>query len=116
MIKRYLAVTGLLVLVMLALYLFLRHLVNASDGAAMANSGTRGGATLPKNDNEQIAVDPRAQTIVIKRQGGETVTHLPDRQSVIDVRKDGTVKVTAAQYGLEMRPFVGLNYSDDVRI
>jgi hypothetical protein len=73
-------------------------------------------SALPPSDKEQIVVDPRNHTLVIKRLTGTTVTHLPDRQSVIDIRKDGTTTVTASQFGLECVPFVGLGYSDNVRI
>ena len=73
-------------------------------------------AVLPKDDAEQIVVDPRTHTIIIKRPTGTTVTHLPDVQSVIDIKKDGTVKVTAPQWGWERRAFVGAGYSDKLRL
>lgn len=72
-------------------------------------------APLPINDTEQLIVDPRNHTLIVKRPGNTTVTHLPDRPTVIDVQKDGTVKITASQYGLEHRLFIGAGYSDALR-
>lgn len=85
-------------------------------------SKTRGMATskasvvLPSNDVEQIRVDPSThKLIVVTLRGTQTVT-LPDRVSTIDVRKDGTVKVTAPQMGFETHPFVGLGYGQGTRL
>lgn len=110
MIKRYLILISLLALVLLGLWLLAFR-----SGKPLSNNPVTG-APLPKDDTEQIVVDPRNHTIIIRRPNGDIVTHLPDKQTVIDVRKDGTVKVTSPQWGLEMRPFLGLGYSDDARL
>ena len=73
-------------------------------------------AVLPSNDVEQIHVDPSTHRLtVVTRKGSQRMT-LPDRASTIDVRKDGTVKVTAPQMGFETRPFVGLGYGQGTRL
>ena len=64
---------------------------------------------LPINDREQIIVNPETHQLIVLRKGqkNETLT-LPDRASVIDIHNDNSVKVTAAQMGLEHAPFLGL--------
>lgn len=109
MIKRYLILISLLALVLLGLWLLAFR-----SGKPLSNHPITG-APLPKDDTEQIVVDPRNHTIIICRPSGDIVTHLPDKPTVIDIHKDGTVKVTAPQWGLEARPFIGFGYSDDVR-
>jgi|ERR1700690_131053 len=70
---------------------------------------------LPAQDKEQIIVDPVKHQLIIVRPGKTTITTLPDRRSTIDVKKDGSVTVTAPQFGFEARPFVGAFYSDKLR-
>lgn len=108
MFKRYTALAALLALVLLGLWLLFR--VRPGDGRLAP------GAPLPNDDREQLIVDPRNHTIIIRRPSGDTVTHLPDKQTVIDVRKDGTTRVTSSQIGWELRPFVGMGYSNDAHI
>jgi hypothetical protein len=70
---------------------------------------------LPKNDVEQIVVNPANHTLtVINTSGHKTVT-LPDRASTIDVLKNGQIKVTSKQFGFEHHPFVYTGYSDALR-
>ena len=69
-------------------------------------------AVLPPNDLEEIIVDPVKHTlIVVKPTGNQTMT-LPDHQSVIDFHKDGSVKITSPQSGLEHRFFFGIQGSN----
>jgi hypothetical protein len=70
---------------------------------------------LPPNDKEQIIVDPVKHTLIIVRPGGNETVTLPDRPSVIDIRKDGSVSVTSKQFGFEHRFFLGLDGSDAIR-
>lgn len=72
-------------------------------------------AVLPPDDKEQIIVDPVKHTLIIVKPTGNQTLHLPDRPSVIDIRKDGIVQVTAPQWGFERIPFVGVGYSDKLR-
>lgn len=72
---------------------------------------------IPSNDTEQIIIDPIHHTIITTdAHNHQTVTTLPDRQSVIDIHKDGSVQVTSAQWGKELRPFGGLAFSDAARL
>src|ERR1035438_10221296 len=70
---------------------------------------------LPSSDVEQIRVDPITHKLIILTSKGTQTITLPDQVSTIDVRKDGTVKVTSPQFGLQFRPFVGMYYSDVLR-
>jgi hypothetical protein len=70
---------------------------------------------LPVNDKEQIIIDPVKHQLIILRPGGDTITTLPDRRSVIDIKKDGSVIVTAKQMGFETRPFIGLGLGSGFR-
>lgn len=71
---------------------------------------------LPGNDVEQIRVNPSThQGIIVTPRGTQTFT-LPDRVSTIDVRKDGSVKVTSPQMGFETHPFVGVGYGQGTRL
>lgn len=73
-------------------------------------------AVLPQNDKEQIVVDPKKHQLIIRNSDGKsTITTLPDKTSVIDIRKDGSVKVTASQYGFEVAPYIGMNQSNIFR-
>lgn len=68
-------------------------------------------AVLPKADKEQVIVDPFHHTIhIITQQGIEQMT-LPDHSSKIDVLKDGSVKITASQFGVELRPYLGVGFT-----
>lgn len=71
---------------------------------------------LPPADSEQILVNPaRHQLTIVTGTGTRTMT-LPDRESVIDVLKDGGVKITSPQYGWERHMFVGVVGADHFRI
>lgn len=71
---------------------------------------------LPKQDREQIIVNPdKHQLIIVRPEGNETLT-LPDRSSTIDIRKDGTVKVNAAQFGFEHHITLGVMFSNQFRV
>lgn len=111
---RYTALAGLAALFLLGLYLLLR--VRSGGARGTLSRPASPGAVLPKDDNEQIIVDPHLHTLIITRPTGTTVTHLPDHATVIDVRKDGTVGVTSPQWGLERRLFAGAYMSDKFRL
>lgn len=71
---------------------------------------------LPPNDLEQIQVDPSTHQLIITTKIGSHIVTLPDRTSTIDVLKNGTVKVTSPQFGLEHHMFIGLLGSDHARL
>lgn len=70
---------------------------------------------LPPNDKEQIIVDPVKHRLTVVQSTGIKVINLPDHPSVIDIHKDGSVVVTAPQYGFEHRFFLGGMVSDQGR-
>lgn len=98
-----------------ALALFIAIIIGLLLGYIFKKSLPPRQSTPPK-DNEQIVVDPRRHTIIIHRPTGDTVTHLPDKPTIIDIWKDGTASVNSSQYGFETRPFVGLGFSNDAHI
>lgn len=76
---------------------------------------------LPVNDQAKVIVDPEHHTItVVKRGAGNkvdtTTTFLPSRGASIDLRKDGSVLVTAPKWGTEINPFVGGAFGSDIRL
>lgn len=71
---------------------------------------------LPNDDIEQVIVDPIKHQLIITTKAGTTRQTLPDRQTLFDIKTDGTVKITASQFGYEARPFIGIGISQGVRI
>jgi hypothetical protein len=86
------------------------------QGRSCAKPKPKSPAVLPANDTEQITVDPSRHIISILTPAGRRTETLPDRPSTIDVRKDGTVKVTSSQMGLERHWFVGVVGADHARV
>ena len=71
---------------------------------------------LPKNDTEQIKVNPGSHTLTIITPSGQKTVTLPDRTSTIDVLKSGQVKITSPQFGFEHHVFLGFQASDRGRL
>lgn len=113
MIKRYALVAGLLALILLGLYLYLR--VRYGRPRTL-NVPAVSSAVLPKDDREQIIVDPVRHNLIIVRPTGNETISLPDRPTTIDIKKDNTVRVIAPQWGYEHRAFAGLYASDRLRV
>jgi len=97
---------GIIVTALLAAFLYGR----------CAKPKTTGPGILPKDDKEQIIVDPDHNSLIIRRpmKPDQHLT-LPDRPSTFDIKNDGTVKVTSAQMGWEEHPFIGGMISDQFR-
>lgn len=70
---------------------------------------------LPAGDTEQLIINPVTHQLTVVTVNGSHVVTLPDHVSVIDVHHNGTVTVTAPQFGLEARPFVGAFFSNKLR-
>lgn len=112
--KRYTVITGMFALVLLGLVLYLRvRYGRPASGLEIAHPSV---AVLPKDDKEQIIVDPSRHSLIIVRPTGNQTLSLPDRQSVIDIRKDGTVQVISPQWGWEHRVFFGIHGSEVLRL
>jgi hypothetical protein len=108
MIKRYLKLLGGCTLLLLGGFFWLQHRIGGVRPAS-----NRPPTVLPPDSKEQIIVNPIKHSLIIVRPGKTETVTLPDRPTVIDVKKDGTVKVTASQFGFESRPFLGLSASLD---
>lgn len=76
---------------------------------------------LPADDQAKVIVDPAHHTITVVKRGqgskGSTATtsFLPRSGASIDLRKDGSVLVTAPKWGTEVSPFVGGAFGSDIR-
>jgi len=81
-----------------------------------ATSGPNASPILPKNDTEQITVDPTTHRITILTSSGPKTETLPDRPSTIDIHKDGTVSVNSKQLGFETKPFLGVGLGEGLRV
>jgi hypothetical protein len=80
------------------------------------NSGTPPApAVLPPDVKEQIVVNPIKHTLTIIKPGRDETLSLPDHPSTISLKDDGTIKITAPQFGTELRPFFGVFYSNNLR-
>lgn len=73
-------------------------------------------SVLPVRDSEQIIVDPSHNSLIITTGAGRQTLFLPSKPTVIDIHKDGNVKVTSPQYGFEHRLFVGGLFADKGRL
>jgi hypothetical protein len=83
---------------------------------AGATSGPNASPILPKNDTEQITVDPGTHRITILTPSGPKTETLPDRPSTFDIHKDGTVTISSKQLGFETKPFIGIGLGEGVRV
>ena len=78
--------------------------------------GPNPAAVLPKNDKEQLIINPKTHQLIILQSGQKNkIETLPDRVSKVDILKDGSVKVTAQQFGFESHPFIGVGLDQGFR-
>jgi len=84
-------------------------------GASRPPSGPNPATVLPSNESERITVDPEKHTLIIQTPMKVKVVTLPYNKSTIDVFKNGEVKVTSSQFGLEHHVFMGYGLSDTGR-
>ena len=103
--KHSLAVIAALVALLLGDYIWLKHKIHDVIVPPQI--------TLPKNDKELITYNENRHTITVTTSKG-TVTKY-SRSPSVEIRKDGTVKVDANAWGMELRPFLGIGYSDTGR-
>ncbi len=85
-------------------------------GCQMGRSQTQSPATLPKNDKEQIIIDPEHHRLTVLTPSGPKVVTLPDKPSVIDIHNDESVQVTSPQSGFEHRFFFGIQGNNAFRV
>ncbi len=69
---------------------------------------------LPANDKEIVSYDENRHTISVTTAKGTTRQY--SRNPSVEIRKDGTVKVDTHTWGTEVRPFLGVGYSDTGRV
>jgi len=84
-------------------------------GASRSPAGPNPATVLPVNETERITVDPEKHTLTIQTPMKVKVITLPERKSTIDILKNGEVKVTSPQFGLEHHMFIGYGLSDTGR-
>lgn len=76
---------------------------------------------LPADDQVKVIVDTAHHTLttVTRRADGGTetrATFLPGTGASIDLRKNGSVVVTAPKWGTEINPFMGCAFGSDIRL
>ena len=76
-------------------------------------AGSKAAPVLPKNDVELITYNENKHVITVTTPKGTVKQY--SRNPDVEVRKDGTVKVDDISHGWEIRPFIGLGYSDTGR-
>lgn len=103
--KRSLAIIGVVVALLLGGYMWLKHRIH--DAVVPPQ------VLLPKNDKEIISYNETRHTVMVTTAKGTTTQY--SRNPKVEVRKDGTVKVDTDAWGVEVRPFLGVGYSDTGR-
>lgn len=103
--KRSLKLIGVVVALLLGGYFWLRHRIHDIIAPKQI--------TLPKNDKAVITYDENRHRVGTTTANGTTWQY--SRNPDIEIRKDGTVKVNTHMWGTELRPFLGLGYSDTGR-
>ena len=73
-------------------------------------------AVLPKDIIERLVVNPETHKLTIITEKGTRSLVLPDRNSMIDLKKDGKLIVTSQQAGFEHHVFLGVFQSNALRI
>jgi hypothetical protein len=91
---------------LLAAYLYLKHRIHDVMVPPQLS--------LPKNDKETIVYNENRHEIGITTSSGTTWQY--SRNPEVEVRKDGTIKVDTHMWGTELRPFLGIGYSDTGRV
>lgn len=72
---------------------------------------------LPKEDLVRITVEPDKHYLRIEQRAGRPIdAYLPDRPSTFEIRENGSVKITSAQYGFEHKFFGGVQISNVFRV
>lgn len=74
---------------------------------------------LPPEDQVKVIVDPSRHTLttVTRRADGSNetrATFLPGTGASVELRKNGSVVVTAPKWGTEINPFMGLAFGSDI--
>lgn len=103
--KHSLVLVGVFVALLLGAYIYLKHRIHDVIVPPQI--------LLPKNDKAVITYDENRHRIGTTTASGTTWQY--SRNPSVEIRKDGTVKVDAHTWGKELRPFIGLGYSDTGR-
>lgn len=109
MTRRELVLFILLALLLVGVWLFMRHKDQVVDHKAADT-------TLAPGVVDKLIVDPDKHTLIVVTSSKEEHLFLPDRPSSIEINKNGQVTVTSKQYGTEIKPFGGVGYSDSFRL
>jgi hypothetical protein len=93
-------------LVFLGLFLWLKYKIH--DVAVPKQ------VILPVQDKELISFNENSNTLTVTTVTGTTKEY--SRNPTVEIQKNGSVKIDAHAYGTELRPFIGLGYSDTGRV
>lgn len=107
--KKSLVIGSILLSILLALFVFLRSCDKRIDNTANSS-------VLAPGVIEKIAFNPTTHKLIIVKPEGTQELFLPDRPSSIEIDKKGTAHVTSRQYGTELKPFIGFQFSNVGRL
>lgn len=103
--KHSLKIIGALIILLVGAYLYLKHRIHEAINPPHI--------TLPSKDKELIVYNENRHTISVTTAKGTTTAY--SRNPSVEIRKDGTVKINKDAWGTELRPFLGVGYSDTGR-
>jgi hypothetical protein len=103
--KHSLKILGVMCVLLLGSYLWLKHKIH--------NIFVPPQVVLPRNDKEIVKYNENTHTITVTTAKGTTTQY--SRNPNVEIRKDGTVKVDTYLWGTELRPILGVGYSDTGR-
>ena len=114
---RYKLLAALVALLGLLTFVFYKGFKRGVKHGSPAVLNPLSAAVLPKEDSEQLVIDPRRHIITINKPGQKSTTvDLPDKVTTVDIHKDGAVKVDAPQWGTEVSHFLGGAFGSDIRL
>lgn len=92
---------------------YIRHKHDVRQGAEIKS------VALAPSDDAKLIIDPSRHTLitVTRRADGSNetrATFLPGSGASIELRKNGSVVVTAPKWGTEINPFMGLAFGSDI--
>src|SRR5262245_29708751 len=100
--KRTMALVALLVIFLASGFLWLRHKIHDVFVPPQV--------LLPAKDKAIVSYDEHRHVVTVTTPTGTAREY--GRNPTVEVRKDGTVKVNAHKWGMELRPYLGVGYSD----
>jgi hypothetical protein len=107
--KTSLAIGSILLIILLALFVLLRSCDKRIDNTANSS-------ILAPGVVEKVVINPGTHKLSIITSRGTQELFLPDRPSSIEIEKNGKAVITSRQWGTELKPFIGFQFSNVGRL